>query len=595
MPTQAPYNQSIAIDTSTGDIIVGIYTSDGFEDSPAEKYTIFFDIDNSVTTSSYCVSTSFGHTGNLEWNYYTFSLVDLKAYFQNPYGTFKTKIRSDNDTDNSFSELTAEMSITIPNQEPFISDENWSQPTSICNDTSTTTTTSSTTSSIPDTTSSSTSSTTTSSSTTSSTTTSSTTTLPPPPPPPPTTTTTLYVVVNDDGSTSEYTENEVKDGTVERDNERKQNEELYGCYMTNAQIERGDCDIPEEVKEEKEPEEETIIIVDEEQDTEKELPDNDVMVPEVENKDDDKGTDLEFPDEDIPIEEQIENDIAELEEELKIEIEIIEIPEDIEIIIEDNEEDIIDENIVDEEVNDDKEIEKDTEEVLVEPIQENVEEEYIELTEEEIAVEVKEVEQVIEEIIIEIDQELTEEETEKIIDEYVEELETEEAVEIIEQVNDAGLENLTEVSEDVIEVVAKVVEEVIEIAQEETLTEEQVEIVAEVLQVDNKDDVQVIANNAKDDEVIAEAVEEYVERAVENSAEALQPYTFADVVVEIQFEKLRTEGITAIIDTDLSKINISEIGSDLTDDQREKAQEVVVPTILARIASVATMAMRRLN
>ena len=43
-------------------------------------------------------------------------------------------------------------------------------------------------------------------------------------------------------------------GTVERDNERKLNEEMFGCYMTDAQIERGDCDIPEE-----ETEEEVII------------------------------------------------------------------------------------------------------------------------------------------------------------------------------------------------------------------------------------------------------------------------------------------------------------------------------------------------
>ena len=55
--TQAPYNQSLAIDTTTGDITIGIFTSDGFEDSPPEKYTIFFDIDNDVTTSSFCVST----------------------------------------------------------------------------------------------------------------------------------------------------------------------------------------------------------------------------------------------------------------------------------------------------------------------------------------------------------------------------------------------------------------------------------------------------------------------------------------------------------------------------------------------------------
>ncbi len=47
---------------------------------------------------------------------------------------------------------------------------------------------------------------------------------------------------------------DIDDGTVDRDNQRKANEEEYGCYMTDAQIERGDCDIPEEEpKEEEEP------------------------------------------------------------------------------------------------------------------------------------------------------------------------------------------------------------------------------------------------------------------------------------------------------------------------------------------------------
>ena len=98
-----------------------------------------------------------------------------------------------------------------------------------------------------------------------------------------------------------------------------------------------------------------------------------------------------------------------------------------------------------------------------------------------------------------------------------------------------------------------------------------------------------IAKAVKDDEVIAEAVEDFVEAAIENADTALQPYTLADVVVEKQFEKLRSEGLGAIIDTDLSKIEISKIGADMTQDQREKAQEVIVPTILVRLASIALL------
>ena len=37
----------------------------------------------------------------------------------------------------------------------------------------------------------------------------------------------------------------------------------------------------------------------------------------------------------------------------------------------------------------------------------------------------------------------------------------------------------------------------------------------------------------------------------------------------------------AIIDIDLENITISSIGSDMTSDQKEKAQEVVVPVIIA--------------
>ena len=39
----------------------------------------------------------------------------------------------------------------------------------------------------------------------------------------------------------------------------------------------------------------------------------------------------------------------------------------------------------------------------------------------------------------------------------------------------------------------------------------------------------------------------------------------------------------------LTEIKLSEIGDDLTNDQKEKAQEVIVPTILVRVASLAFM------
>ena len=603
VPTQEPYGYNESINTETGALTLSILSSDGFEDSPPEKYTIFFAMSSGVSTSSFCVSTSFGHVTNT-WQDYVFSIGDLRTYFELPVGTFYYRIRSDNDTDNSFSTLSSERSIALPNQTPFSdSQTDWSAPTNTCNDTATTTTTTTTTTTVPDTTTTSSTSsttttsssttttssstTTTSSSTTTTTTTSSTTTTtlppPPPPPPPPTTTTTLYIVVNDDGSESEYTETEVKDGTVERDEERKENENLYGCYMTNAQIERGDCDIPEEK------EEETIIIIEDEKrdDTEEELFDDDDLVLEVDIDDEIKESKPE--EEEIVPDEKIEINIEKIEEEFKFEEEIIiEIPEEIEIIIIEEEE-ILDEEIITDDTREDQPEEVGT---IFEDRPDELgrdETETIELSEEELKKEIEELEEVIviEEIITE---ELPEESKEEAIEQYVEELETEEVIEVLEEVNDIGLNNIAEASEDVVEVVAQVVEEVITIAQEEELTEEQVEVVADVLGFEETEDVEIIAEAVKTDENVAQAVDEFVERAVENKD--VENYTLADATTEIAFETFVADPISVIIDVDLENINLNNITSDMTQDQKEKAQEVIVPTLLVKIASLA---FRRFN
>ena len=138
------------------------------------------------------------------------------------------------------------------------------------------------------------------------------------------------------------------------------------------------------------------------------------------------------------------------------------------------------------------------------------------------------------------------------------------------------------------EVVQAVVEEAIE--NVEDLSEEQVAVVAEVLQV-QEEDVEIIAEAVKEDEVVAEAVEEYVERAVENAD--VENYTLADVVTEVQYEAFLENPIETFVDLDFEGITISNIGDDMTSDQREKAQEVVVPVILTRIASMAAFVFRR--
>ena len=121
------------------------------------------------------------------------------------------------------------------------------------------------------------------------------------------------------------------------------------------------------------------------------------------------------------------------------------------------------------------------------------------------------------------------------------------------------------------------------------LSEEEVEVVAEVFGFEETEDVEIVAQAALEDESIAVAVEEYVERAKESSKDSDQPYTLADSVTEIQFEEFIQDPIGAIISTDLTEIDLSNIGADMTSDQKQKAKEVVVPTILVRIASLALL------
>ena len=462
--------------------------------------------------------------------------------------------------------------------------------------------------------------------------------------------TNVVIVVGDEEVT--YTEKEQNDGTIERDQERAANEELYGVALTDEQVARGDLDnydieIIEEDMEEIGDEffdDDTLY-----DDMENEYSDEEYQELERQMERDAKALELdetieilefdskeemdEYLDTVLQVEEYLEEleefevvIVADLDE---IEIDMIdfyietdlfppteeEIQADLEEVqdqIREEKEDELDEKIL----RDDKEREDELqdEEIFVEPIQEDVEEEVeifeffkeeevIELTEEELEEEVAQIEEVIEEIIVIDIPEVTEEELEEYteeeiveyeeakeeaIQEYVQELETEEVIEVIEEVNDIGVQNLEQVSEEVQEIVQAVVEEAID--DIEILTEEQVEVVAEVLQV-QADDVEIIAEAVQEDEVVAEAVEEYVERAVENAD--VENYTLADVVTEVQYENFLENPIETFVDLDFEDITIGSIGDDMTQDQKEKAQEVVVPVILTRIASMAAFVFRK--
>jgi hypothetical protein len=624
VPTQTPYDISIACDadgdTTKGDITVTWQESDGFEDSPPERYAIAFSNDNFVE-SNYAVASTPGWETALSYKSYVFTASYRENVFGTTSDTFYAKVRADNDTDASYSEWTGIVSIdcdygstpttttTVP---PAVPDDatnvsvnyqgkdvyfaweytdgntlvnefhiNYSYDNSIWDRVIITDTTARTytldytniqtgtfywTFSVCGDIENGESCTDSDSNNFETTQyVAPTTTVyvsPPPPPPPPPTPEEIIVDEKVEGVDKTYTQADVNDGTLDRDKERVANEEKFGCFMTNAQIERGDCAIPEPIEEDIKDDiiEEEVIVEEIKEDVEVIIPEDDVVV-------------LDPPQEEISKDEVVEF------EEQPIEFEIIEF--NLEDIVTEIVDDVpIQDETIEEIVN--EEIKEDTKEVLDEPIQEIIEEdvdreipeaevkEPVELTEEEIAVEAEEVTTVVKNIV-------------------VEEVTTEEAIEIIEQVNDIGVQELDQVSVEVQEVVQAVVEEAI--ADVEELTEEQVEVVAEVLQVATAD-VAIIAKSVKDDKVIAEAVEEYVARAVANTD--VENYTLADVVTEISYESFIENPIETFVDFDnLGAITIANIGDDMTNDQKEKAQEVVVPVILTRIASMAAFIFRR--
>ena len=108
----------------------------------------------------------------------------------------------------------------------------------------------------------------------------------------------------------------------------------------------------------------------------------------------------------------------------------------------------------------------------------------------------------------------------------------------------------------------------------------------------NPDEVSIIAEAAKSNPIIATAVVEFSNRAEENK-DAPMPYTLADATTELQTEAFLADPLGTLLDIDFEKLlSPSEWGKDMTDDQREKAQEVVVPVIIASNIVAAAMTRR---
>ena len=360
-----------------------------------------------------------------------------------------------------------------------------------------------------------------------------------------------------------------------RDAERSENQNKWDCYMTNAQIQRGDCEpynqklkADEEARLEAERIAEEERLAEEERIAEEKRLEEERIAAELKAKEETEATleelDIDLPEDEIEEFVEVIKEVEEFIEDLVIEeevIEIVDIPEEIIIVL--PEEEIIDEEPI-------KEVFEENEVI---PVEDDIPEDVGEIFD----TGNREGEEVTE---------LTEEQVEEVI-EVIETLETEEVVEILEVVV------VEEVTEQQVEIVQTVVDKVVE--EVENLTVEEQEVVAEVLGFTEVEDVEIIAEAVETDEVVAEAVAIFVEKAVENKD--VEDYTLADVVVEVKVDEFLDNPLDVIVDIDLSNIKVTEIGKDMTQDQRQKSKEVVVPVIIASqiISSASVIPIRRVR
>ena len=412
-----------------------------------------------------------------------------------------------------------------------------------------------------------------------------------------------------------YNEKEQSDGTIDRDQERFINEELYGIALTDEQIERGDLElydyeiIEKDIYEEEEQliNDDGLLVIEYIELEAKELEDEYILMVESTELIKElklEGDELQEFIDTMQIIEQIDLEIYEVEifeEEIIVEeidwIEIRtendlfppteeEIQKDIEKFNEENNEEINNDDRTDEM----EDVLADRQDGFFED-----EERTVELSKEEIEIEVEILQEVIEEIIkveeiIEIKEqeeidtltekelEVYEEEVEAAIVEFVQELDTTKQVEVLEQVAEVSVQNLAVADEQTKQVVQAVVNEVTSVATVAELSEEELEVVAEVLGVTETEDIKIIAEQAVKDENIAIAVTEYVERATENAD--VEDYSISNVIVEVQIEEFLADPIGQLLNIDISDIVLSDIGNDMPQKSKDNAKKTVVPLIL---------------
>jgi hypothetical protein len=105
-------------------------------------------------------------------------------------------------------------------------------------------------------------------------------------------------------------------------------------------------------------------------------------------------------------------------------------------------------------------------------------------------------------------------------------------------------------------------------------------------------EVAQIAEQMKSNPALASAFVEFNDRA-DSAGETAMPFTLADAVTEVQTEAFLADPLGAVFAVDPVELlsNFSELGMDMTDDQREKAQEVIVPVII--VSQIAGAVIRR--
>jgi len=94
-------------------------------------------------------------------------------------------------------------------------------------------------------------------------------------------------------------------------------------------------------------------------------------------------------------------------------------------------------------------------------------------------------------------------------------------------------------------------------------------------------EVAKVAEAMKSNPAVAAAFVEFAERAGD-AGDTPMPFTLADATTEVQTEAFLADPLGAVFAVDPVELlsNFSELGMDMTDDQREKAQEVIVPVII---------------